>query len=277
MKADSDHHSFFTRNVPVLMLFTGLHDDYHRPGDDAEKINGDGLMQVSRLMFNVLVELADAPSLGKFRSQSRQESTAVQKSLERPLAPPPGRLGIRWDERAAEEDKVVVASVSPGSAAEKGGLRPGDRIVSLAGNEITDLAQFRVVLLAAENPVTAVVERPGETEPRELQLKLPGEPTRLGIGWRVDDAEPDSIFINRITPGSRAELAGLKVGERIVRIDGHDFADAEAFRKAATEAPGAIMLDVEAGGRVRSVEIPPLEMAAQSTRPKTPDAEPPDK
>ena len=49
-------------------------------------------------------------------------------------------------------------------------MRPGDRIVSLAGNEVTDLARFRVVLLAAENPVTAVVERTGETEPRELAL-----------------------------------------------------------------------------------------------------------
>ena len=65
LKADSDHHSFFTRNVPVLMLFTGLHDDYHRPSDDAEKINGDGLMQVSRLMFNVLVELAERAEPGQ--------------------------------------------------------------------------------------------------------------------------------------------------------------------------------------------------------------------
>ena len=210
LKGDSDHHTFSSRSIPVLMMFTGLHEDYHRPSDDVEKINKDGMQRVARLMFNVLVELADAPELGPFRKAALQEASAtLQKRTERPLAPPAGRLGIRWDEKLAEDGQLVVTAVNPGSAADKGKLCAGDRITRFSGSDVTGAEPFRRLVLAAKNPVPVVVERRGEDEPRELTLELPGEPARLGIGWRVDDAEPGVVIINRLTPGSAADVAGL--------------------------------------------------------------------
>src|SRR5690606_17014020 len=38
-RRDSDHLPFFERQVPYLMFHTGLHDDYHRPSDDPERLN----------------------------------------------------------------------------------------------------------------------------------------------------------------------------------------------------------------------------------------------
>ena len=35
----SDHSSFYGKKVPVLFFFTGTHSDYHKPSDDADKIN----------------------------------------------------------------------------------------------------------------------------------------------------------------------------------------------------------------------------------------------
>ena len=239
LKGDSDHYTFISRNIPVLMLFTGLHEDYHRPSDDVEKINKDGMERISRLIFNVVMELAEADVLGSFRHEVQQESSvATQRHAERPLAPPPGRLGIRWDETRADEGTIVIKSVGAGSAAQTGGLRAGDRLLRFAGRELADVGQLRRLVLAAENPVAVVVERPGEEEPRELTLELPGSPARLGIGWRSDDAEPGVVIVNRLTPGSVAEAAGIRPGDRIQRLGGRGFADPDEFRERVASEPG---------------------------------------
>ena len=39
----SDHTSFYLKDIPVLFLFTGTHADYHKPSDDSDKINFDGV------------------------------------------------------------------------------------------------------------------------------------------------------------------------------------------------------------------------------------------
>ena len=94
------------------MLHTGLHNDYHRPSDDADKINVEGTRQVAALMFNLVVELA-VRRPGRFSPSSRQESHATQIASERGLAQLPGRLGISWDEKQAADRKIVIDSVSP--------------------------------------------------------------------------------------------------------------------------------------------------------------------
>jgi Peptidase family M28/PDZ domain len=263
VRPDSDHYTFFSHNVPFLMLHTGLHADYHRPSDDADKINGEGLKQIARLMFGILVDEADAPELGGFREQSRYESRPAVVALR----PPPGRLGIRWDERAARDGKIIVEAVVPGSAADTVGLRAGDRLLTIAGRAVNDEKQFRMGVLAAKNPVTATIERPGKEAPLELTLELAGQPVRLGISWQTDPTEPGSVIVNRLTPGSPADLAGLRPGDRIYQINGRDFAGSDAFRELATTLPAPLMLEVETSGRVRIVEVPHLEDADDTAKP----------
>ena len=265
VRPDSDHYTFFSRNVPFLLLHTGMHNDYHRPSDDAEKINGEGLKQVTKLMFRILVDLADMPSLGGFRRQSRYESRAAQRATRVTPRPPPGRLGIRWDEAAAGNGKIVVVAVVPGSAADTAGLRPGDRLLTFAGRAVNDEKQFRIGVLAAENPVTATIERAGEEAPLELTLQLAGQGVRLGISWRTDPAEPRSVIINRLTPGSPADMAGLRPGDRIYQINGRDFTGSDAFRELATSLPAPLILEVETSGRVRIVEVPQLDDEATTS------------
>ncbi len=113
------------------MLHTGLHDDYHRPSDKAEKINSAGLQQVSQLLFRTALDLADADTRPKFRPASRGESPDDRANLEQLLPPLPGRLGLGWDEKLAKDGVVQLISVTPGSPAAKAGLRVGDRIVAL--------------------------------------------------------------------------------------------------------------------------------------------------
>jgi hypothetical protein len=258
IKPDSDHYTFYSRGIPFLMVHTGLHSDYHRPSDDADKINTEGLKQISQLLFNVLVELAELPSLEKFRRQARNESRSDQRASERPLPPPPSRLGIRWDEKAAEKGAILVTAVTPGSPAAKSGLKSGDWLVRFANREVHDARQFRLSVLAAKNPVAVTLQRAGETSPVDTTLELVGEPARLGISWRTDEAEPGCVIINRLTPGSSADLAGLKINDRVYRIGGQELDSGEAFRQWATKTREPLVLEVETAGRVRTVEIPPV-------------------
>ena len=73
LEQNSDHAPFFDRGIPFLMMHTGLHDDYHRPSDDAHLINYDGMQHVARLTFDVVNELASLPQALPFRPESRQE------------------------------------------------------------------------------------------------------------------------------------------------------------------------------------------------------------
>ena len=55
----SDQQSFFMAKMPVLYLFTDLHEDYHRATDDWDKINAEGLAQVANFAAGIVRSLAD--------------------------------------------------------------------------------------------------------------------------------------------------------------------------------------------------------------------------
>jgi hypothetical protein len=78
----------------------------------------------------------------------------------------------------------------------------------------------------------------------------PGDPPlRLGIAWRLDEAEPGTIVVSHVLGGSPAAAAGLRVGDRVLQVAGRDFADEAAFAKLAATLPGPLDLLVERDGR----------------------------
>jgi len=50
----SDHKSFATLGIPVCFAFAGVHEDYHKPGDDAEKIDRDKVARVVRSVLRTI-------------------------------------------------------------------------------------------------------------------------------------------------------------------------------------------------------------------------------
>src|SRR6185436_5766244 len=57
---NSDQASFYDKNIPVLAFFTGLHEDYHMPSDDADKINASAGAAIATLAGEVVLRLAGA-------------------------------------------------------------------------------------------------------------------------------------------------------------------------------------------------------------------------
>ena len=55
----SDHYNFAKNNIPVIFYFTGVHEDYHKPGDDAEKIMYSKMAEIGKLVFHTVWNLAN--------------------------------------------------------------------------------------------------------------------------------------------------------------------------------------------------------------------------
>ena len=255
IRSNSDHWPFYERNIPIVMLHTGLHDDYHRPSDDANLVNAEGMREVTQFLFASVVALADAEHLRGFRHAAREESPAMQRNLERPDEPAPRRLGVRWADEQASDRGLLLSHIFADSAAERGGLRAGDRVQSFAGRLVRNGADLRSAVLAASSEADVVVERAGAPEPQTVKVTLSGGPVTLGVSWREDEAEPSSVLLTRVIAGSPADRAGLKARDRIYQVDGADFAGGDELLRYVRQATGELELLVETSGRLRTVEV----------------------
>ena len=251
----ADHYPFFDRGIPVLMFNTGVHDQYHKQTDDAHLINSMGIERVTRLLFGTVYDLADQQSTPEFRTAARRETEKTRLGFHERFPGQIDRLGATWDEASTTGPGVRLSRIRWGSPAHRGTLRSGDQIVRIGRREISNSEELAAALMRADSPADVLVRRRGSREPVELSVELTGTPLRLGITWRSDDAEPGSVILTQVIPGSPAARAGLQSGDYVYQIDGRDFADELEFGQAARSLEGPIKMLVERDGRLRSVEI----------------------
>lgn len=264
IKADSDHYSFASRSIPFLMIHTGLHENYHRPSDDAHLINHDGIRRVSRLVLQSALRLADSQDVGQFRVHARSETSQHRDLLEQSQLPQQPRFGLPWQREPEGERRIVFLAPTPGSAAEAAGIRGGDRLVTYEGAEVTDEHQFRLALFMAGGPKKFVVQRAGAVEPLDITIEPRGTPIRVGITWREDPAEPGTVLLTQVVAGSAADAAGLKVRDRIYSVGDHRFADTEEFGRLINALPTPLAMLVERQGRLETIEVGVLPAEAES-------------
>ena len=130
----SDHASFYAAKLPVIHLFTDLHEDYHRASDDADKINADGLVRVADFAVGLVQALAN-----------RQQSlTYVERPAPAPRVASDSPGGERaWfgsiPDMAGGVTGVRFSGVSKGSPAEQAGMQAGDILIRLGAYEIDNL------------------------------------------------------------------------------------------------------------------------------------------
>ncbi len=252
-KNNSDHWTFFQKQIPSLYIHTGLHDDYHRPSDDVEKINVRGIQWVTSYLLEQVEELADSDRLPEFRSEARLDNPFNQSRLEKPLPPLASRLSFTW-EKAADgsiEVKQVLDSNSP--------LVPGDRIVAVNNQPLKEADLLESLALESDSPLQLTILRSGIEEQLDMSVSLSGNPVRLGLSWREDPAEPNSVYITRVAPHSPAARAGFQVNDRIYAVDGAEFADRndllqQVQTQLSAEVP-TISFEVESRGIVQTLEV----------------------
>ena len=68
----SDHYTFARHGIPALFFFNGVHDDYHRPSDEVDRIDADKAARIGRLIFHLGLEVADRPERPQWNASSRR-------------------------------------------------------------------------------------------------------------------------------------------------------------------------------------------------------------
>ncbi len=128
----SDHTSFYRKDIPVLFFFTGVHSDYHKPTDDADKINYNGELMVVKYIYTV-IEAANKK--GKLSFSKTREIQSMGKSSFKVT------LGIMPDYTYSGSG-VRVDGVSEGKTAQKVGIKAGDVITQLGDIKFTDVQSY---------------------------------------------------------------------------------------------------------------------------------------
>ena len=149
----SDHTSFYLADIPVLHFFTGQHEDYHKPGDDAEKLNYEGMKMVFDYIFNIISDLDDN---GKLAFKKTKNESEVVPDFKVTLGVVPDYL--------FDGEGMRIDGVSEDRPAQKAGLQKGDVVKKMGKHKITDMMSYMESLSKFEKGQTATVtvERDGK-------------------------------------------------------------------------------------------------------------------
>jgi Zn-dependent M28 family amino/carboxypeptidase len=154
----SDHSSFYKRGVPVLMLFTGSHPDYHKPSDTWDKINNTGLVRVSYFAQALLESLDARPkaTLTKAKADASPGRIAGGGGYGAYLGTIPDYMQT--------EGGVLLSGVRDGSPAEKAGLKGNDVIVRFDGIRVDNIYDYTFALRSRKpgQDVRITVKRDGK-------------------------------------------------------------------------------------------------------------------
>ncbi|HEX4849753.1 MAG TPA: M20/M25/M40 family metallo-hydrolase, partial [Puia sp.] len=132
----SDYTSFYKKDIPVLFFFTGTHSDYHKPTDDADKINYTGELFVVKYIEDLLGNLDGKGKLAFTKTREVQGRDMPHFSV---------TLGIMPD-YSFSGDGVRIDGISEGRPAQKAGLKVGDVIVKLGDYSVSSLENYMEAL-----------------------------------------------------------------------------------------------------------------------------------
>jgi aminopeptidase YwaD len=133
----SDQSTFYALDLPVLMFFTGLHSDYHRPSDDWQKINSEGEVKVLDLVYDLIVALDNRSQKPDF-VQAKQEEKKTMRGFR-------VTLGIMPDYSGGTEG-LQVNGVKSGGPGDNAGLLKGDIIVKFGTHVVKNIYDYTYAL-----------------------------------------------------------------------------------------------------------------------------------
>lgn len=132
----SDHTSFYRKDIPVLFFFTGPHPDYHRPSDDADKINYTGELMIIRYIYNVIEKNNQPARLAFTKTRETQTAGTTRFSV---------TMGIMPD-YAYTGEGLRVDGVTDGRPAQKAGIQKGDIVLQLGEHTISSMDAYMKAL-----------------------------------------------------------------------------------------------------------------------------------
>lgn len=170
--------------------------------------------------------------------------------------------------------RPLIGSVTAGSPAAAAGFRPGDLVQRVNGEATPTWETVVYALLAAgvsEAPARIEVQAPdGAAELRVLStgslLELSEQRDALGSLGLAPERPVLEAVIGEVIPGEAADRAGLRVGDRLIAVDGEPIRDWAAWVDFVQGRPGkTLRLDLERDGLAMATEIVPAAVERGGT------------
>jgi S1-C subfamily serine protease len=173
---------------------------------------GGGLFDLAGELQGFVLPCEDGPAVIP-TSEVKRAIAAVNSDIGNLLAIYGFRLGSEADSSA------MVTETWDGWSADLSGIQAGDQLVSVDARPVTTAHEAMTSLLRKDPNTHEIQLRRGK---RTVKLQLP--PTSAGEAENrpaliTDDAQ--GILVSHISPGTSAETAGIKKGDRILAINGH--------------------------------------------------------
>src|SRR5678815_1422729 len=130
----SDHTSFYLIDIPSIHFFTGAHEDYHKPSDDVDKINADGMEKVANMATRILRSIGDNGKDKLVFAKTKDDDQGATPKMEVTLGIVPDYL--------YDETGLRIDGVREGKPAANAGLQKGDIIMKMGGKDIKDIYAY---------------------------------------------------------------------------------------------------------------------------------------
>ena len=138
-------------------MFTGSHEEYHRPGDDPDTLNYEGIERIARFAGNIVRDLSKGGERPDYVKVEKSDQGGSRDAIR-------VYLGTIPDYASEDVKGVLLSGVRGGGPADKAGLKAGDIIVHFAGKKITNIYDYTYALDAVKigKPVDVEVLRKGK-------------------------------------------------------------------------------------------------------------------
>ena len=127
----SDHTSFYNKDIPVLFFNTGSHENYHRPSDDVDLINYEGISEISNYVIDIIDELETYNKL-KFKETISNQTTVSRFNVSLRVMP----------DYVFEGEGMKADQIIKGGPADEAGLIDGDVIIMVGEYEVKDVYDY---------------------------------------------------------------------------------------------------------------------------------------
>lgn len=155
----SDHTSFYIEDIPVLSFFTGQHEDYHKPTDDAHLINYEGIKTITEYIYKIINDLDDNGKLNFIKTKDEEQTKMSFKVT----------LGVMPDYLHTDAG-MRIDGVRPDRPADKAGIIKGDIVTKMGDLDISSMDDYMKALGAFEPGSTINITVIRDGKPVELSL-----------------------------------------------------------------------------------------------------------
>ena len=158
-----------------------------------------------------------------------------------------------------------MSDVTPGSPADKAGIKRGDVVLEFDGKKVDEVSDLTNMAAVAEPGSDVTIKLLHDGKPRDLTIKLTEFPEEAApeeteasaeeyLGLSVQEVNPQiarnfnlntetGVVITDVAPGSPAADAGLRPGDVIIEMDKKSISNLEQYSSAISGAkPGSTVL-----------------------------------